>query len=361
MPGLAGMIFGAIRGRLLKTGQVTVYHVGDGASYQRGLAKSYIVLSAGQYAGTVNVDSPHYTAATLSFTAATKTIADTALLLATVKTGDTIVIRGSGSNDGVYTVATGNVAASVVVNEALVNEVAGAYVSICKRVAPSNNAVLDLVTGLMWRRATTNAEKVGPSSNGLLFWYDATKVYTLHPAGADLQIIVSPATLRIVAGSGESARYHVGDVLDCSGFANAVNNLPGYVVTAVTVNGADLDLALQTHGGTLIAEAAAGSRVVGLVVQSIFSYVAAMNMAALGGYSDWRVPDRDEYISICDAEAPSGLPDATAFPAWTSAYHHSSTVNPAGTTSNLAQGTGSSDTASGAMTTSRLTGFIRGG
>jgi hypothetical protein len=43
---------------LLKTGQLTSYGSGagvDDGAYQKGVAKSYTVLTAGQYAGTVNI------------------------------------------------------------------------------------------------------------------------------------------------------------------------------------------------------------------------------------------------------------------------------------------------------------------
>jgi hypothetical protein len=350
---------------LLATGQTTVYHAGDDGSYRRGIAKSYTVLSTGQYSGTTNVDSPGYAAATLSFDAASKEIRDSANLLAMFKTADTIRVRGSASNDGVYTVATGNDATKIVTTEALVNEAASRYITICKRASPSNNAVLDNNTGLFWRRYTTGGpvEKVGPASDGLLVWYDVTKAYVLHPAAADLQIIASPATLRIVGGAGEIARYFVGACLDLTGFANAVNNLPGNVVSAVAVNGADLDISLNTLGGTLIAEAAAGSRSILLVCQSIFSYCAAMNAAALGGYSDWRVPNLYSLLSLAnwDTAPTSLLPDATAFPSWPVAAFWSTTVrgNTAGNYLTFNFATGSVAVVS--PTTAIYVAFARGG
>ena len=49
---------GGRKGRLLKTGQTTSYGSGDGVddgATQKGLAKSYTVLSSGQYAGTTAI------------------------------------------------------------------------------------------------------------------------------------------------------------------------------------------------------------------------------------------------------------------------------------------------------------------
>jgi hypothetical protein len=252
----------------------------------------------------------------------TMKITDSANGLAIFKTADTIRVRGSALNDAVLTVATGNVAGEIVVTEDVVVEAASAYITICKRVAPSNNCVQDNVTGLMWLRYTTGGPvlRVGPVSDGKLNWYDATKCYVLHPAAADLQMTVTG--LKIVGGAGEVARYWAGQVLDLTGFANAINNLPGYVVTTVAVNGADLDITLWKGTLTLIAEAAGGSRSITLVCQSIFSFCAAANAASLGGYTDWRIPVDVSLKSLCDMEQPSALPNATAFPSWSGADHY---------------------------------------
>jgi hypothetical protein len=348
---------------LLKTGQTTVYHVGDDGSYQLGLAKNYTILTDGQFAGTTNIDVPAYAAATLSFTAATKTIADSATGLATFKTGDTIRVRGSASNDGVYTVATGNVAAAIVTTESLADESAGAVVTICKRVAPSNNVVLDNNTGKTWRRYTTGgpAEKCGPTSVGTLVWYDATLSYALHAAAADLQMIASPPTIRIVGGAGEIARYFAGTCIVCSGFAQPANNLPGMVVTAVTVNGADLDLALYAPGVTLVAEAAGGSRGIKIECQSTFAYLAAMNAAGLGGYSDWRVPNFYELTFLTVIQVPNGVPDPPSFPSWQAANYAGSSTSPS-TTANEIGVTGQNGNAQSVVkTTAVFVAFVRGG
>lgn len=393
----------AYAGLLLKTRQTTCYHVGDDGDFEKGLAESYTVLSTGAQSLTTNVDSPHYAAATISFDTASKEIRDSANLLATVLTGDTIRVRGSVSNDGVYTVATGGAAAKIITTEALLaDEAAGAYITICKRVAPSNNCVQDNVTGLMWLRYTTGGPvlRVGAASDGKLNWYDATKCYVIHAAAGDLQIIASTRTLKIVGGAGEVARYYAGQVFDLTGFAVANNNKPGYVVQSVTVNGADLDIVLwspvadvtatgtTTNGNKVISglpstanlrigmaitgtgvgaasviasidsatqvtgtvnstatgtvsitfrifadEAASGSRSITLVCQSVFAYCAAANAASLGGYTDWRVPVDVSLKSLCDMEAATALPNAVAFPSWSTLdWYWSATTLPTNTT-----------------------------
>lgn len=70
------------------------------------------------------------TAITIAFAMATKKITDSGNGLAFVKTGDLIQVDGSTSNDGIYTVATGGVAAEVVVTEALVDEPVGDSVTV---------------------------------------------------------------------------------------------------------------------------------------------------------------------------------------------------------------------------------------
>jgi hypothetical protein len=266
----------------------------------------------------------------LTFAAADDSITDAAAGLVTFLDNDTIRVRGSTANDGVYTVAvgTGATAGHFHVNEALADEAAGAYITICKRSAPSNNVVIDNVTGLMWKRYTTGvpAEKVGPASDGSLNWYDTATCFTLHPAAADLQMMTTG--IKIVGGAAELPRYYVGMIIDPSGFANAVNNLPGYRITSVAVNGADLDILLWDGNNTLIAEAAAGARDIRVVCQSIFAYAAATNAASFGGYTDWRVPNGTELYSLCDTEQPNAVPNAAAFPGWLAATVQSSTSQP---------------------------------
>src|SRR3972149_1073977 len=321
-------------GLIGNTGQTTIYAVGDDASMSMGLAKRYETLTASQYSGTTNIDSPHYAAATIAFVMATKKITDSASLLATVKTGDTIRIRGSTSNDGVYTVATGNVAGEIVVNESLADEIAGAYVTICKRAAISNNAVQDLVTGRMWLRYTTGgpAPKIGAASDGKVNWDDATTCFTLHPAGADLQMVAASKILRIVGGAADLPRYFWGMVIVCSGFANAANNLPGYRVDGVAINGADLDLTLWTgNTNPLVVETAAGARTNKVVCQNIYGFFAAANIVGVSSYTDWHIPSDLELASLRIQELPNALPNATVFPSWSStANYFSSTTRAVG-------------------------------
>ena len=227
-------------GLLLKTGQTTQYDSElDDGHYEAGLDKRYEVLTTGAQSGTSNIDLIHLTGTGIAFAATTPgTITDTGNGLAIFKTGDVLIVTGSGLHDGTYNISTGNVAGTIRTTEATLLEAAGATVSLAKREALSNNCVRDLNTGLMWARYTSaqNAA-MGAASDGKMEWTG--------------------------------------------------------------------------------------------VLYDIFQWCAAANAAVLGGYSDWRIPNDLELRCLCDMEAPNALPDATAFPGWSTAtYYWSSTTQP---------------------------------
>lgn len=90
-----------------------------------------------------------YSASTISFVAATKTISDSASGLVFVVAGDVVTITGSVSNNGVFRVATGAVAGSFTVEEALVNENAGATITLAlpTHVTHGDYSVMDRGVG----------------------------------------------------------------------------------------------------------------------------------------------------------------------------------------------------------------------
>jgi hypothetical protein len=172
-------------------------------------------------------------------------------------------------------------------------------------------------------------------------------------------MIATSRTLRTVGRAGEVAVYHVGDVIVCAGFANSVNNRVGYVVSSVTVNAADLDIVLSTFGATLIDEAAAGTRSISLLVNSIWNWCAAANAASLGGFTDWRVSNIMDLVSISNFETTTN-PNATAFPnfptsntVWAATTRGSNPSNAANWTYN------SSSLGSTAKTTAYLAALVR--
>lgn len=86
-----------------------------------------------------------YAASTLAFDSATGAISDSALGLKGFPSGNLITIAGSGSNDGTYSIKTGGAAGSLVVNETLVDEAAGAAITITDVTDPLDDAKLEAV------------------------------------------------------------------------------------------------------------------------------------------------------------------------------------------------------------------------
>ena len=178
---------GLLPASLLKTGQITSYHIGDDGDLELGVAHSYTILTIGQYSGTFNVTINGKTYAfsnacakdnntgkmwartvpqsdigpandgklfwdqytlgpkiDISFTAATKIIHSVAgdFDINACCVGRKVTISGAAQagNNQVVTVV-GITANDLTTNEALVNEAAGASVSF----ATKDDLVWDLV------------------------------------------------------------------------------------------------------------------------------------------------------------------------------------------------------------------------
>jgi hypothetical protein len=257
---------------LLKTGQVTQYSSElDDGYYQKGIAKSYTILTTGQHSGNAIIQLIHLDVNTgVSFDAASKEIR-CAGAMGVFKSGggETIIVSGSSSNNGTFTTATGSTADHVHVTGTLTDEAAGQPVVIKKQevITNGNNCVIDNNTGLMWQRYLTT--KMGTAGNGRLPW--------------------------------------TGQPFD------------------------------------------------------IFAYCAAANTAAIGGYSDWRVPNVYELASIFDCEAATPLPDSTAFPVYsTSENVHTSTTVPSDISFDFTVSTASGNIAGIAKTVVKQVQLVRG-
>lgn len=269
---MGGLILLGYKGRTLKTGQTTQYSSElDDGYYQKGLAKSYIVLSTGAQSGTSNIDLAHLTggAGAIAFDNVAKTITDTGNGLAQFKTND-VILTDAPNNPGPFTVTTGNVAGTITCTGAtFVTETPVGAITISKREAHSNNCVLDNNTGLMWSRYVS--DKMGTASDGKMPW--------------------------------------TGQLYD------------------------------------------------------IFAYAVAANTTSLGGYTDWRVPNIHELMSLRIVSAVAVLPDATAFPSWPSVAIWASTASwPADTGFKSTYTFGASpDESAQANATAQQVPLVRGG
>ena len=60
----------------------------------------------------------------------------------------------------------------------------------------------------------------------------------------------------------------------------------------------------------------------------IYAYMQAINNSKLCGFSDWRLPTRDELLAVVDTKAvyPRATIDIDAFPNAANSYHWTSTV-----------------------------------
>jgi len=114
-----------------------------------------------------------YTALTISFATATSKISDTANGLRRFLTADKIEVDGSTSNDGIYTVTTGNVPAEIVVSEALTDEVAGDTVTITKH-DPTRDAIIESMVEAVSRSIDDWCGRVFYTSATTARYYTAT-------------------------------------------------------------------------------------------------------------------------------------------------------------------------------------------
>ncbi len=112
-------------------------------------------------------------AATIAFVAATKKITDSAKGLRFFPTGARIRVQGSTSNDGYYTVVTGDVAGEIVVSESLTDEAVGDTVTITN--------VTDVEDDLKIEDLVTAASRAIEKHCRRRFWKnssDETRYYT---------------------------------------------------------------------------------------------------------------------------------------------------------------------------------------
>lgn len=94
----------------------------------------------------------------------------------------------------------------------------------------------------------------------------------------------------------------------------------------------------------------------------IFAYAAAANTASLAGYTDWRVANIYELLTLPDYSIANRTPDATAFPSWNSPVWSSTTWKALTTSAAALRGSGSANSVLDvAKTTDYYVMLVRGG
>lgn len=135
------------------------------------------------------IQASSYNASTIAFVNASKTITDTTGGLKRFISGQRIQVSGSVSNNGYYTIATGGLVSPITVNEALVNEVAGASVTISDVTDPTDDD--DLIRAIntasrnieiycgRWFYAATQTRYYDTDFDDLVFTDDIISITTL--------------------------------------------------------------------------------------------------------------------------------------------------------------------------------------
>jgi len=230
--------FGSWPSQLLQTGQTVEYHAGDDGTTEYGVAKSYTVLTTGQYSGTT-----------------------------------TITINANTDD-------------------------------------LSNECVQDNNTGLMWARYVMDA--CGPADDGLLFWEEYTVTDT------DISFVNATSKIHRAGGDWDTAALCVGRKFTIAG---TDSNDGTYTVTAVDVNDITVAEALTN-------EDAGDTVVVTTVDDLIWDMLDQANANALGGHTDWRVPNYYELASLVNLGACNPAIDGTTFPSTPSTYFWTASAHP---------------------------------
>ena len=185
----------------------------------------------------------------------------------------------------------------------------------------SNNIVADhtvRVNGkaLEWARYVPNAD-IGPAADGRLFW----KQWTLANK-TDISFDSGTKVINSVAGEFSTDALCVGRKVAITGAGEAGNNQT-VTVTAITANN-------MTVSEAIVDEAVGASISFATVDDLIWDFLDQANANNLGGYNDWRIPNRYELDTITNIKYSNPCTDSTVFPSIPSDYIYTASTKPPG-------------------------------
>jgi len=182
----------------------------------------------------------------------------------------------------------------------------------------SNNIAHDENTGLDWQRFVVTSD-IGPAANGQLFWEAWTITKT------DISFINATGKIHSAGGDFNTNALCDGRVITISG---TDSNDRTYTVSAIDAND------ITTVEG--VADEAAGDTVVVTTVGDlIWDALAQANANALGGYTDWRIPNYLELPTIVDLGEYNPCINTTVFPSTPSSYHWTASTRPGNATNSF--------------------------
>lgn len=178
-----------------------------------------------------------------------------------------------------------------------------------KTHALSNECVRDNRTGLMWARYVPDAD-IGPATDGKLFWDQ----WTL--AAESCTFATAGDTITAAAGTPfDIGALCVGRKITITGTAN--NN--GIVtVTGITTSEITVAENLTDEGPV--------NTTFATLDDLIWDFLSQANANSLGGYTDWRISNMFELLSIVNIKNASPAINTTIFPSTASALHWASST-----------------------------------
>jgi len=186
-----------------------------------------------------------------------------------------------------------------------------------KTCALSNNCVQSNRTGLMWARYVP-VTNIGPGADGKLFW----EQWTLANK-TDISFTAGTKTINSGASQFNTGALCSGRIFTVSGSTS--NNGTYTVSTISTANIVTVE--------ALIDESAGATVTIATVDDLIWNFSAQANANALGGYTDWRIPNFNELTSIMNIGRCSPIIDVEVFPStpsnshWTASTYSYNTLN----------------------------------